>query len=354
MALSSAELTLHLIASGVITLTQRVAQGESLYPYPDSLQRGLDRLTVAAIRQRVAPPQGVPALLEWCNQPIQSWPLDLPASMIDHEDTLLIGSQPSSVCDDWACSQPDVEAELTERRLMQRVFDICSQTNDIASYVAFRSLLISSPAMSALELQTQCIQPDLLQLADVLRDCYQPAPGGWAMNGVFVCCAHCHILLIPQLHGGYVCETETCRHEKGSLLGRRIAAHELPMWLIRGLRRFVAGPGRAELRLAKAINALGLPVELWPALDRYDLRITLPNHQSWAIDVKDWANPFLLARQLKPLPQEPPWDRAFIVVPNHRLKQRRDYLRALRKACRIRGFSIVSERELLALLKKQA
>jgi hypothetical protein len=351
--LTTDELTLHLVATGVIALTQRVALGEPIYPYPEALQRGLDRLTVAALRRQAASPQGIPALLDWCRRPIHTWPLDLPVGLIEPHDTLLIGNQPSSTCDDWACAHPDAEAELTERRLMQRVFDLCSQANDTAGYVAFRSLLISAPTMTALELQQQCIRPELLRLADVLRDSYQPAPRAWANKGVFTCCAHCHNLLIPLAQGGYVCETETCRYEKGSLLGRRMAAHETPMWLARGLRRFVAGPGRAEQRLANATAAFGLRVELWPALDRYDLRITLPDGSVWAIDVKDWANPYLLARRLHTLPSDPPWDRAFIVVPNHRLKQRPDYLRAIRKACTNSSFTIVSERDLLAALKKR-
>lgn len=351
-ALTNDELTLHLIATGVIALTQRAVQSQSVFPYPDPLQRGLDRLTVAALRRRAAAPQGVPDLLAWCRKPLSTWPLDLPVGMLEGDETLLIDYQPSSTCDDWACANPDAEAELTERRFMQRVFDLCSQANDTTGYVAFRSLLIRAPAMTALELQQCCIRADLLRLSDVLRDCYQLASSGWATNGMFTCCAHCHNLLIPLAAGGYVCETETCRHERGSLLGRRIPAHEMPVWLVRGLRRFVAAPGRAEQRLSQAITKLGFGVELWPALDRYDLRISLPDASVWAIDVKDWANPFLLARKLHGLPSEPPWDRAFIVVPDHRLKQRRDYLRALRQACTNRSFTITSERELIQMLKK--
>lgn len=351
-SLTTDELTLHLIATGIITLTQRAAQAESMYPYPPALQRGLDRLTVAALRQRVAPPQGIPALLDWCRQPIHTWPLDLPSGLVEDQDTLLINNQPSSMCDDWACAHPDVEAELTERRLIQRVFDLCSQTNDTVGYVAFRSLLISAPTMTALELQQQCIRPELLRLAEILRESYQLAPSGWAIDGLFTCCAHCHNLLIPLARGGYVCETESCRYEKGSIIGRQISPHEMPMWLVRGLRRFVSGPGRTELRLAQNITALGLSTELWPALDQYDLRITLPDGNVWAIDLKDWANPYLLARRLSRFSSEPTWNRAFVVVPDYRLKQRRDYIRALRKASTNKSFTIVSERELLNMLKK--
>jgi hypothetical protein len=76
------------------------------------------------------------------------------------------------------------------------------------------------------------------------------------------------------------------------------------------------------------LEALGLDVELWPAFDRYDLRIVFPNREVWAVDVKDWANPFLLARRVKPIPSDPPWTRAYFVFPDERRAQREDYLRA--------------------------
>lgn len=344
------ELTLHFVATGIIMLTQRVRQGQGIFPYPEPLQRGLDRLTIAALRRGSPAPQGVPDLLEWCQQPIRRWPLDLPNEAVADDETLLLHGYPSGTCDTWACANPDVEAELTERRLMQQVFELCSEAQDTVGYVAFRSLLISSPTLTVLEQEEQCIQPDLIRFSELLHSCYQPAPPGWASGGSYVCCTHCGNLLHPLADDGYVCETEACSYEAGPLLGRRLAAAAHPMWLVRGLRRFVAAPGRTELRLAHAIKAMRLHVELWPELDQYDLRITLPNQDVWAIDVKDWANPFLLGRRLEPIPPQPSWDQALIVVPDYRLQQRDDYLRALRNTCPHRGLKIMCEHELLTIL----
>lgn len=351
--LTEDELTLHLIATGLITLSQRTAQGQQLYPYPDQLQRGLNRLTLAALRRAKRAPQGVPELIAWCHKPLGEWPLSLPDGTLEGDETLLIDQQVSSTCDDWACANPDVEAELSEGRLIRQVFEICSQANDQLGYRSFRSLLIEQPTMTALELQQACIDPQLLRLSDVLREAYQEAPGGWAINGMFRCCAHCGNLLIPLSNNKYICETERCRYQRSSLLGREIPSNHHPVWLIRGLRRFVASPGRAELDLAKSLEALGLAVELWPALDRYDLRISFNNGMVWAVDVKDWSNPFLLGRKLEAIPREPTWDKAFIVFPKYRLDQRKDYLRALKQAAPKQHFEIASTQQLISKAKQE-
>jgi hypothetical protein len=67
--------------------------------------------------------------------------------------------------------------------------------------------------------------------------------------------------------------------------------------LTRGLERFWFYPGRAEIRLLEKLLKLGLEVELYPECDRYDLRVIFPDREVWAIDLKDYSNPYLLVKQ---------------------------------------------------------
>jgi len=84
------ELTIHLIASGLVRLCEHVQRGEPItYPYPVALQQGLNRLLVACIQKGISPVQGVPDLLDWCRRPIRSWELGLDLDEIDETDTLL-------------------------------------------------------------------------------------------------------------------------------------------------------------------------------------------------------------------------------------------------------------------------
>jgi hypothetical protein len=83
--------------------------------------------------------------------------------------------------------------------------------------------------------------------------------------------------------------------------------------------------------------------------DQYDLRVTFPDQKVWAVDVKDWANPFLLARNVRPIPQKPDWSKAFFVFPDERHHQRKDYLRAFRNNCSLltNDVGALFERQLL-------
>ena len=49
-------------------------------------------------------------------------------------------------------------------------------------------------------------------------------------------------------------------------------------------------------------------------------------HEVWAVDVKDWVSPYLLAKHVRPIPQAPAWDRAWFVFPQQR-GRRQEYVR---------------------------
>ena len=128
--LAQHELTIHLIASGLVHLCELVQWGEPVaYPYPVALQHGLNRLLLACIQKGIPQVQGVAELLDWCRRPIHSWGLGLDLNVIDEADTLLDDQLPTRVCEDWACASPDVEAELSEQRLMRSVLTTCRAAN---------------------------------------------------------------------------------------------------------------------------------------------------------------------------------------------------------------------------------
>lgn len=327
------ELVLSLIATGLVQLSEQMDRGKPFaYPYPLALQRGLDRLTVLRIRRGQSAPQSVPDLIRWCQFPIQEWQLNLPADSLGEHDTLLDGNRLTNVCESWACANADVEAELAERQFMKSVFDTCHTLNIPEAYTSFRRLLIERPVLTALEFQIVLAEPEFSPLVDQLHAAYLPAPANCLLQGFFYPCSNCGNLLIRTEKNELVCENERCQaHEVSSR--DPVPEREQPVWLKRSLRRFVAAPGSSELRLAASIEERGLPVELWPMYDQYDLRVTFPDQIIWAIDVKDWANPFLLARSVQPIPPRPEWSRAFFVFPDERHRQRRDYLRAFQSNC---------------------
>lgn len=338
--LSQDELTLHLIATGVIKLYESVKKSQApTLPYPKELQRGLDRLVLCCLRHGQTPPQGVPDLLLWCRKPLSVWPLELSEDIGKSDKLIDEYGSPSSVCDEWAIVSADVEAELTQKQLLLNVMQVCQSAESPDSYVAFRRLLISQPVLTEFKLLEHCTDPLLEKLAEQIKAAYEPAPESYAVEGQFYCCSNCRNLMLRTVKGELICSEARCRNKGLAKPGNPISQKQGVLCLKRGLRRFIAVPGIAELRLAEKLEKLGLSVKLWPNFDKYDLQIIFPDEEVWAIDVKDWVDPFLLAKKVKqqnpPIPHDPPWTKAYFVFPDDRKKQRSDYVRAFRNHCKL-------------------
>ena len=332
-------LILHLIASGIVQFDRRLRQEPGrLTPYPDALQKGLDKLTVRCFQQGVEPPASLPDLLVWCRErPFSEWGLDLGGEIASPGDHLLNGSQPTAFCQEWAVESRDVESEVIERRLLHSVIASCRHAGDQQGYVAFRRLLIEKPVLTTLQLHVECARPELSRLAHEVQEVYTAVPLEYAEDRMVTCCARCNNLLLRSPGGMPYCGDDRCAR-RPTAIGRTIPLAEDPLWLELPFRTFVTAPGRAELRLAQRLGRLGVGVELWPEFDAYDLRVTLPDGEAWAVDVKDWASPVALARHLDStaelFPARPEWLRAYFVFPQDRLRQRPDYVRAFANASR--------------------
>lgn len=331
-------LTLHFIATGVIQLAERVAKGtpiDSQYPIP--LRLGLSRLDMVRYRHGLSLIRSVPELLSWCRRPLKEWPLEITSAHLEPDDRLLDDQFPTSVCESLACATNDVEADLSERRFMSSVFSTCQAAKSPETYVTFRRLLIEHPVLTEFELlQQRNDHPELNLLTDHLKVAYEDAPLDYMLHDHFHCCPTCGNLQQPTVQmDRLLCEEERCRRHTKAQPGRVIPTREHVLWLKRGLRRFVTLPGLTEIRLERRLLKLKLKVALWPEFDSYDLHIEFPDGKAWAVDVKDWANPFLLALHAKNIPLHPPLEMGYFVFPDERSRQS-DYVRAFRNACNSR------------------
>jgi len=358
-------LILHFVATGVIRLAERVTKGDPINShYPIPLQIGLNRLNIARYKQGLPLMRSVPDLLTWCRRPLQEWALDITSAHFDSDNTLLDNQFPTKVCEDLACVTGDIEADLSEKRFMNSIFNTCQAINSPETYVTFRRLLIEHPVITEFELlQQRNDHPELNILTDHLKIAYEDAPLDYMMKGQFHCCPICGNLQQPTIQmDRLLCEEERCRRQYTNATGRVIPAREHVLWLKRGLRRFVTLPGLAEVRIEKSLLKLKLKVDMWPNFDSYDLRVEFPDGKVWAVDVKDWANPFLLAMRVKSIPLTTDVEKAYFVFPDERSLQP-DYVRAFRNACNSRksiGKVVIGgriqakfERHFLADVKKQ-
>lgn len=219
------------------------------------------------------------------------------------------------MCDSWAVSGVG-EEDLTEQQFMKGVFEVCRARESPALYTAFRSALIlpEQRVLTKLAYTKLALDFAIDGLDEYVRS---PVPASARFGGEYLCCARCGNVLQPDHNGKPCCKNDRCM-ALGTKVGRRIPAAEAPMWLIRPLHRFVADPGLAERELKRKLEKLEFTVELWPNFDACDLRAVAPGGQIYLVDVKDWANPFLLARPVKGLSKTSPREQAFYVFPDER------------------------------------
>jgi len=350
---------LRTVATAVLDLSDVPNPGTFTLPYPAEAQRALDRTVLACLLRGAEPPRGVPDLLVWCREiPVVDWPLDLPEDLAAPSEYLIDphGLEPTQLCYEWAISRRDSAAEQVEREMVFTAIEQCRAARMPEAYAAFRRLLIEHPVLTREEAAATGLEPAFLPVADLLPHIYLPAPAGWARDGVLYSCGRCKTLLVPTRDDGWWCENDRCRRTGPAPVGKTY--HEDDgggvLTLTRPLRLFVTAPGRAELRLERKLRSLRLRPQMWPEYDAYDLHVPLPGGQEWAVDVKDWASPALLGRQIRPLPEDPRHDRAFIVVPDHRLSRRPGYLdivaKNLRKTARPK-VTVMSERQFTAAVR---
>jgi hypothetical protein len=356
--LPDVRITLAQLASGILEYAEGFTGGTPFrLPYPANLQLALDRLTLLTWHQGVPPPGSVVELLQLAHTPFAEWSLVLTDADVGPEESLLAYGRPTVTCEELGKLRGDVEAELRENALMHGVLDKSQAHDAPESYVAFRKLLISKPAITAFDLDARLADPHLALLAEEVRQAYADAPPEAIADGIVRTCEGCHGLRLPlDDDRTWACVDDSCPDP--SRAGPNHRAADGVQWLRRELRTFIAGPGRAELRIAEAVSELGVTVRLWPDFDAYDLSAF--DQKPWVADVKAWRSPTRLARRLRQglfaVPDDA--DRAFIVIAREQVRAHPGYLDRLQRACPAvgRGQRIVavSEDQFLNAVSRRA
>ncbi|GJF32546.1 hypothetical protein KNE206_52460 [Kitasatospora sp. NE20-6] len=329
------EALLREIATALVDLSRLRAVPNPVYPA--RVQNSYNRLVLHCLRNDVEPPGSVPELARWARErPLSDWPLKLPTDarhagyrLSDPETRL-----PSQLCLEWTVSAADPAAEMFENEVIHEALATCRAARNPGAYTAFRSLLTTSPVLTGAELALLGGDPECgMLLLSVLKRCYEPVPASYLTDRAGRQCGRCRCLMIPLIDGGHRCELDRCRRDGTGADGKPIRADNGGLFqLSRPLRMFVTSPGLAETDLQAALHRLfGITAEMWPNFDAYDLRVPLPDGRHWAVDVKDRVNPVLLARTLTPFRSDPPYDRAFLVVPHYRFKENEAYGRQFRR-----------------------
>lgn len=344
---------LRLLASGLTWLASEQAEGRSPpVPYRDVWQRALNRLVCGGLERGVtALPSDAVAAAMLCHRPLREWPVRFALSQRYPDEKMLFDDEPTPFCRELAAplSRGDAERELQERMILP-VIDLCRMHRAPDAYVKFRSYLIEHPVVELIDLIGESLEPELGEVGQRLLELYEPVPESLrAADGRVLLCPVCGWTLARTARGTLSCGDQRCRdlsdgfQRVDSSMRYSPGLHRVR----RAIRRYIVAPGRYEVDTAARLRKLksragSLVVDLWPSFDAYDLRITFPDQHVWAVDIKDWAFPTLLARVLAELERDNDlaWNTAFYAIPDVRLKRRPDYLTVLAAATPGRGFEL--------------
>jgi hypothetical protein len=334
----------------VIGVAELLRQGRR-YPFPDLLQQACNKLALEM--KAVLYPKTLKGFLTLLERPMRMWyPLRLPqefdpdfgllyegdlseeASQYLYEELIERAKLPLSAT--TAAQQIALE-NFQFQKLLERLRKAYIEDAETAQkeYVLLRRFLIQYPYTTREQLnktffRAKFVSPD--DVGKLYEDCLT--------NISYWNCERCGPL--TERHG-------QLRGIKPRICGdhRQHLPHVQQVQWQQGLRRLKQGihhrvclPGIPEIRLFSALENLHqqyqdilCTVHIYPGIDRYDLQLRFSNELVWAIDVKDYSDPYKLARKLVPLYNEGSLrhDEGFYVIPSHHLSRNENYIEVLRE-----------------------
>jgi len=323
------------------------------YPYPELFQRTCN---VLALKMRNVPyPRTLAGFLKLLEEPVKAWyPLEMPEAF-DPDFGLAYDGRLSEEASRYFYDELLERMQLPEsastiaqqlaienyqfQKLFHRLREKSDHDPELAQkeYVLLRSFLIENAYTTTTQLRqkfgTGKIQHIKAQeVGDLYNDCDE--------HVAYWNCDRCGPLTekYGRLHS---IKPSACNDHRESLsYVHRITSERELRCIKRGIHLRICLPGIHELRLFHKLEALQqshqeplFTVLLYPGLDRYDLQLRFGDGTVWAIDVKDYRNPYQLAAKLFPVYGEGTlqYSESFYVIPNDRVLRYNNYIQIARE-----------------------
>ncbi|GAA6618422.1 hypothetical protein [Scytonema sp. NUACC26] len=321
------------------------------YPYPDLLQHACNKL---ALKMTATPyPRTLEGLFSLLGKPLLTWyPLEIPKEF-DPDFGLIYDRALSEEASQYLYEQLLERAQLPEfastivkqialenfqfQRLLERLQEVNDEDakRSQQEYVLLRRFLIENKfttheQLSKVFSKTRYISTE--EVGELYEDCKPHEP--------YWCCDYCGALVekYGKLRG---IKPSICNdHRKQLPHVHRISWQPGLRQIERGIHWRVSLPGIPEICLFQKLEKLHqeypeylCDVQLWPGIDRYDLKLHFGDESVWGVDIKDYRNPYDLAPKLTQIYSEGNLrhDKSFYVIPNHHLRRREDYIKILRE-----------------------
>ena len=294
------EVTLQLLAKGIITQYQQVRDGAIVgIDPPAALQQAMARMSRLYLEEgREDLSSGIHALLVRCTTPLLQWaPIGI-TKIPGADATVLIDPDhlvPTEECQDIVEESDGSNIEdLLERRLHREMTEAISQPsrNQDYSYRVLREFVCRHPLATHDEIRGLYSNARVPTAATkfVENSMYVHPHATLAEHGLISRCFHCHGPFSREGH----CILRGCREDHPR--PRRTESVPLDRALVARpeILKFWIDPGRDELRLFDALRKAKVDADLYPHSDQCDVAIG----NAVGVDVKDYRDAGYLARKL--------------------------------------------------------
>ena len=345
MQFSDDEILFIKLCKGIVQICDRINRGEPAYlvddesqPFPKTLYEAFQGLSLKWIlRDKEMLHPAILCMVEASRKSVEMVEPDF-CELVDFPEEPLIENmtRPSEECEAWASRYAlNLERDQNQSYIPRLMAEIERLSLPNSTYTIFRSFIAENPFPSDATIALfRSNNPVIEPVKDLLMQAYRDAP------------PQSESMPLCKICGGYLdCaarDIEGCCEPLQSRVDRA-PIEDTVICLIR--------PSLIELRLAQTLEKMGLQVELWPELDKADLRVTLPSGDIWALDAKDWGSATMLARELNQdtIPNIGQ-SRSFFVVPDYRWKKLA--YQAAFKSRYIGILPVLSETELIQHIKE--
>jgi hypothetical protein len=326
------------------------------YPYPKTLQHGLNCLAGQLLERKKNLPAQITAVFNLFHQPINSWwPKDDLPSEIDGDFPLLYDGRVDEQVVEYLAelpvtvttALPQLEAALDNQamqRLLDNLRDQYHQRPERVQrvYEEVRRFLIRHPYTTNTELIRRLGSIREVDLT-LMQQMYEPVNNSplFMYQNQYWQCPHCKGLLRWRNGRPRCAKPSVCGRLYPDYGGRQPVKPEYDLMALKwSIHTRTCIPGLCEVALFDELNdeqyRCYFTVVLWPGVDRYDFQLRFTDGETWAADVKDYKNPYQLGRKIATdslYDAEPAlrWQRGYYVVPFYRTDHHATYEHYLAK-----------------------
>lgn len=335
-------------------------QSTEKYPYSNHLHYGLNMLAAMAVQheqtEMLQTLHETAFLTQYAVRPVKEWfagwgdevlhrlsafALFETGALIEMEDrSFTITEECADLCGN---AESDLMNALVQNHVYRMMRGLTPE-----QYTAVRKFIVEHPVSTEREIRRFKMEQKIPEIRDILVAAYETIPEesyrcpecGWTM----------------QFHGKQaLCCNQSCTAHHPDRSQMELLDTTGLYRLTHGVMRYMCLPGKLELAIQVKAEQYGCKTELWPELDAYDIRITLPGGRVWAVDAKTHRNPYTLADSIRndSAFALAPAEKRLYVIPAERLSVYGDYCQICQDALQGKDVTCITDRALYGMLRKE-